>query len=91
MIRWYGLAAIKRHLERIEKTMSTRDQLDAGIAQLKSDIADAGTRISQKIADLEAKINAGGDFSAELADLNAEADAVTALGQDQPAPPAPGP
>jgi hypothetical protein len=71
--------------------MPTQADLDAAIAGLKQDISDAGARITAKIADLEARLNAGMDPSQEIADLKAASDAVKALGQDQTPTPAPTP
>lgn len=64
-----------------------RDALDKGLAQNKQDIADAAQRVVDTVAAIQAKIDAGQSFTAELATLN---EAHTAL-QAIAAPPTPPP
>lgn len=67
--------------------MPTKADLDAAIATIKQDVADAAKRAQDATAALQAKLDAGEDFSQEIADLNAAHTAIQGIATS-PTPPA---
>jgi ABC-type transporter Mla subunit MlaD len=68
--RWL-LRTIHLKLDIIIKTMANdRQALDDALAQQRQDIADAAQRVTDALAAMQTKIDAGQDFSAELATVN---------------------
>lgn len=59
--------------------MATKDELDAALSALQTQIDTVAADVAAAFARLEAKIAAGGDFTAELAALKATTDKLSAL------------
>ncbi len=73
------LKDITSRLARLEEGVSklpSRDDLDAAVAAIGDKIAAAADRVQAAIAALQAKVDAGQDFSAELATLTQEGAAL---------------
>lgn len=69
------LGAILRVEGKIDQ-MPTREEFDAALAGLGDKIAAAADRVQAAIAALQAKVDAGQDFTSELATLTAEGEAL---------------
>lgn len=76
---------INQKLDWIIDNMATKAQLDAALQQLKQDVADAAARAKEALANLQAKIDAGENFDAELAAVNAVHDQLSEIAS-APAP-----
>lgn len=79
----HRMKAIIRHLEQIHRKLdhmaNTQIELDAKLDELGKAVSDAAARVSADLAALLAKVNAGGDFSPEVAKVQAGIDALKAI------------
>lgn len=93
------LLAVYRHIARqlqldeseLEDLMSDQGALDAALSDLQTAVANQATVVDQKLADLEARINAGQqvDLGAEIASVRADIASIGQIGADQATPATP--
>jgi DNA-binding ferritin-like protein len=77
-----------RRLERAVSKMATRADLEAMKANLVDAIKDAANRVTNDIQDLRDQLKAGGEITdQDLADLQADIDAIGAIDPALPPPP----
>jgi DNA-binding ferritin-like protein len=77
-----------RRLERAVRQMATRADMEAMKANLVEAIKDAANRVTNDIQDLRDQLKAGGEITdQDLADLQADIDAIGAIDPALPPPP----
>lgn len=75
----------------LEELMSDQSALDVALSDLQTAVGNQATVVDQRLADLEARINAGQqvDLSAEIASVRADIAAIGQIGVQQATPATP--